>query len=73
MQTTVMSEGLLLNSKYVKMGRGEGGFHLEASLHSLPNKLIATKYCFLILGDDTSFFFLIISFFFFSFLLFNVI
>ena len=33
-----------------------------------PNKLIATKYCFLILGDDTSFFFLIISLFFFSFL-----
>ena len=36
-------------------------------LHS-PNKSIATKYCFLILGDDTSFFFLIISLFFFSFL-----
>ena len=43
--------------------------NLEASLHSIisiicinpysPNKLIATKYCFLILGDDTSFFFLI--------------
>ena len=33
-----------------------------------PNKLIATKYCFLILGDVTSFFFLIISLFFFSFL-----
>ena len=33
-----------------------------------PNKSIATKYCFLILGDDTSFFFLIISLFFFSFL-----
>ena len=24
---TVMSEGLLLNSKYFKMGREEGGFH----------------------------------------------
>ena len=23
---TVMSEGLLLNSKYIKMGRQEGGF-----------------------------------------------
>ena len=23
---TVMSEGLLLNSKYIKMGREEGGF-----------------------------------------------
>ena len=33
-----------------------------------PNKSIATKYCFLILGDDTSLFFLIISLFFFSFL-----
>ena len=28
-----------------------------------PNKLIATKYCFLILGDDTSFFFFISVFF----------
>ena len=28
-----------------------------------PNKLFATKYCFVILGDDTSFFFLIISVF----------
>ena len=65
MQTTVMSEGLLLNSKYVKMGCEERGFHLEASLHSLPNKLIATKYCFLILGDDNVFFFLIISLFLF--------
>ena len=27
-----------------------------------PNKLIATKYCFLILGDDTSLFFFIFSF-----------
>ena len=26
----------------------------------LPKKLIATKYCFLILGDDTSFFFFLI-------------
>ena len=37
-----------------------------------PNKLFATKYCFLILGDDSSFFFLIISLF-FVFLLFHVI
>ena len=37
-----------------------------------PNKLSATKYCFLILGDDTSFFFLIISVF-FVFLLFYAI
>ena len=28
-----------------------------------PNKLFATKYCFLILGDDTSFFFFLLSFF----------
>ena len=56
--------------------------NLEASLHSIitvicmdpysPNKLTATKYCFLILGDDTSFFFLIISLFSF-FILFYVI
>ena len=54
--------------------------NLEASLHSIitvicinpysPNKLIATKYCFLILGDDTSFFFF---FFLLLFLLFYVI
>ena len=31
-----------------------------------PNKLFATKYCFLILGDDSSFFFLI-TFLFFAF------
>ena len=37
------------------------------------NKLFATKYCFLILGDDSSFFFLIISLFFVYFLLFYVI
>ena len=36
-----------------------------------PNKLLATKYCFLIPGDDTSFFFFIS--FFFGFLLFYVI
>ena len=39
-----------------------------------PNKLFATKYCFLILGDDTSFFFFISLFFvFFFFSLFYVI
>ena len=38
-----------------------------------PNKLIATKYCLLILGDDTRFFFLIISLFFFSFLFFIIL
>ena len=27
-----------------------------------PNKLIVRKYCFLILGDDTSFFFFVLSF-----------
>ena len=31
-------------------------------LHS-PNKLIATKSCFLILGDGTGFFFFLLSFF----------
>ena len=48
--------------------------NLEGSLHSIitvicinpysPNKLIATKYCFLILGDDSSFFCLILILFF---------
>ena len=32
-----------------------------------PNKLFATKYCFLILGDDSSFLFLIIFLFVVSF------
>ena len=31
---TVMSEGLLLNSKYIEMGREEGGF--QAFLAQLP-------------------------------------
>ena len=34
MQMTVMSEGLLLNLKYIKMGREEGGF--QALLTQLP-------------------------------------
>ena len=34
MQMTVMSEGLLLNSKYIEMGREEGGF--QAFLPRLP-------------------------------------
>ena len=34
---TVMSEGLLLNSKYIKMGREEGGFQaLRPLLTQLP-------------------------------------
>ena len=34
MQMTVMSESLLLNSKYIKMGREDGGF--QALLTQLP-------------------------------------
>ena len=34
MQMTVMSEGFLLNSKYIKMGREEGGF--QSLLTQLP-------------------------------------
>ena len=34
MQITVMSEGLLLNSKYIKMARDEGGS--QALLTQLP-------------------------------------
>ena len=37
---TAMSEGLLLNSKYIKMGREEGGFlsvpHPATSCNCLP-------------------------------------
>ena len=36
---TVMSEGLLLNSKYIKMDREEGGF--QALLTQLPLVLFA--------------------------------
>ena len=36
---TVMSEGLLLNSKYVKMGREEGGF--QALLTQLPLVIVS--------------------------------
>ena len=35
MQMTVMSEGLLLNSKYIKMGREEGGFQAFVAQPSL--------------------------------------
>ena len=35
MQMTVMSEGLLLNSKYIKMGREEGVFKLSSHNHLL--------------------------------------
>ena len=38
MQMTVMSEGLLLNSKYIKMGREKGGF--QALLTPLPLKIV---------------------------------
>ena len=31
MQMTVMSEGLLINSKYIKMGLEEGGFQAFAT------------------------------------------
>ena len=39
MQMTVMSEGLLLNLKYIKMGRQEGGF--QAFLTQLPLVIVA--------------------------------
>ena len=32
---TEMSEGLLLNSEYIKMGRGEGVFKLSSHSHLL--------------------------------------
>ena len=39
---TVMSEGLLLNSKYVIMGRKEGSF--QASSHSYLLQLFAMRF-----------------------------
>ena len=42
MQMTVMSEGLLLNLKYVKMSREEGGF--QALLTQLPKTLSPPLY-----------------------------
>ena len=41
MQMTVMSEGLLLNSKYIKMGREEGGF--QAFLTQPPLVIVCYK------------------------------
>ena len=38
---TVMSEGLLLNSKYIKMGREEGGF--RAFLTKSPLVIVCHK------------------------------
>ena len=35
MQMTVTSEGLLLNSKYIKMGRERGSFKLSSHSHLL--------------------------------------
>ena len=34
MQITVMREGLLLNSKYIKMGREEGGGGVTSFTHT---------------------------------------
>ena len=36
MEMTVMSEGLLLNSKYIKMGREEGGFQAFLTQKNKP-------------------------------------
>ena len=41
MQMTVISEGLLLNSKYIKMGREEEGF--QAFLIQAPVVLFAMR------------------------------
>ena len=42
MKMTVMSEGLLLNLKYIKMSREEGGF--QALLTQLPKTLSPPLY-----------------------------
>ena len=41
MQMTVMSEGLLLNSIYIKMGREDGGF--QAFLTQPPLLIVCPK------------------------------
>ena len=41
MQITVISEGLLLNSKYIKMGREEGGF--QAFLTQPPLVIVCKR------------------------------
>ena len=41
MQTTVMSEGLLLKSKYIKMGREEG--EVQALLTQPPLVIVCNK------------------------------
>ena len=41
MQMTVMSEGLLLSSKYIKIGRQEGGF--QAFLTQPPLVIVCHK------------------------------
>ena len=49
---TVMSEGLLLNSKYIKMGREEGGFQAfltKSPLVIVCHKLITWRLTFTVL------------------------
>ena len=49
---TVMSEGLLLNSKYTKMGREEGGFQAflaQSPLVIVYHKLIICRLTFTVL------------------------
>ena len=51
-QMTVMSEGLLLNSKYTKMGREEGGFQAfltQSPLVIVYHKLIIWRLTFTVL------------------------
>ena len=43
--------------RVTRVSRMTGDCHLNGPLLALCKKFIATKYCFLILGDDTSFFF----------------
>ena len=45
--------------RVTRVSRMTGDCHLNGPLLAHCKKFIATKYCFLILGDDTSFFFFI--------------
>ena len=64
MKTPLLAPPILIYRFFKFRGKPSLITVIEMDPHS-PNKLIATKYCFLILGDDTSFFFMHSFFLFF--------
>ena len=64
MQISVMSEGLLLNSKYIKMGREEGGFQaLPSHTHFLNFFLFRFLLVYVIISFYKNYFIIIIILF----------